>query len=183
MATAYAPTALSAGFLIPLFKVLAGVGVKKSAPQIGRIAASRIVTRTVVRGGVTTTVQTITTAELGITVAGITALSVGAAELLSKFDCKLLCVRDESDVATVVSESLSRPTHVTIDVFDVQTGRVEDYSREYVNPGNSQFKFKIPKTVNVGVKRLDGRADDDPKIQPFSSGNILLAGADDVFKG
>jgi len=169
--------------LIPLLKILGGLTVKRSAPAAIGIGASRIVTRTIVRGGVVKTVQTVSTAQLGISVAGISALSLGAAELIEKFGCKSIYVRGESDAATVVSQALTRPTHVTINVYNAETGKLEDYGREYVNPGNSEFRFKIPNGVDVGVKRLDGRADDDPTIPPFTSGNVLLAGRDDVFAG
>lgn len=170
-------------WVLPLLRVILGLEVRGAATAsvAGRALASRAVTRTVVRGGVTKTIQTVTTAEMGISIAGVTALSLTAAELLKEYDCKALCVQGVSDTGKVISEAFSKPSHVTVNIYNTVTGKFEDYARQYVNPGRFEYSFDLPRSLPLGVKFVEGVADDDKSVKPFRSANILLAGAGDVF--
>ncbi len=173
----------NAGAIGPLaiFRFLLGLGVRGTATAGARAMSSRAVTMSVSRAGVTRSVQVVTTKELGISVAGVVAFSIPAAEAMANHECKSVCIEGVHDLGKVTSSiALPIPTHVTVNIFNGVTRKFEDYRREYVNSGAFEFTFRLPWEPETSVKQFDGRADDDAKIAPFSSGNVLLVRNSDV---
>jgi hypothetical protein len=169
------------GLLVgPILRILLGISVRGTANVAARSVASRAVTMSVSRAGLTSTVQAVTTREIGVSIAGVAALSIPAAELLAEYNCQAIFVKGVDETVTVISNALSRPTHITVEIYNSITGRVEDYRREYANSGNFEFKFQLPWEGSRTVKRLNGRADDDHSVPHFSTGNILFTESHDV---
>lgn len=174
------PSASAIGPLA-ILRFILGLGVRGTATAGARAMASRAVTMSVSRAGVTRTVQVVTTKELGISVAGVVAFSIPAAEAMANYDCRSVCIEGVHEFGKLTSSiALTIPTHVTLNIFNGVTRKFEDYRREYANSGAFEFTFKLPWEPETSVKQFDGRADDDPRIAPFTTGNVLLVRNADV---
>jgi hypothetical protein len=172
----------SASAFLPLvFRVLMGVGVRGTATAGARVMSSRAVSMSVTRSGVTRTMQVVTTRNIGISLTGIVALSVTAAEVVSQYDVKAICVREIDKYATIVTDNvLINPTQLTVNIINAVSNAIEDTKPIYANAGKKEFEFDLPWETGRSVRRFEGFANSNRAVRPFSSGNILFTSSEDV---
>lgn len=168
-------------FVPLLLRILLGVGVRGTATVGARAIASRAVTMSVTRAGVARTMQVVTTREIGISIAGVVALSVTAAEVVAQYDIKAICVREIDKFATVVADNiLINPTQLTVNIFNSVSSMLEKTVPIYANAGRKEFEFELPWETGRYVRRFDGSANSDSSVKKFTSGNVLFTSVEDV---
>jgi hypothetical protein len=172
----------SEAFFPLLFRFLFSSAIRAGGSVAVRSSARTVLTRTVTAGATRKTVQVVTTRELGVSIAGVSYVSVAAAEAIEKHKCTAICVQGQSDSTTLISDNPVRQSiNLAVNFVNVAANRVEHDWGMYVAPGEFRYSIDFPRFLTPGVKRLDGYSPTPNKIKPFSSGNIYLAGMSDVF--
>lgn len=173
----------SAIFAIPIFKFFGSLFVRSASSTAIRSVATTTLTRTVVKNGVVRTMAFTSTRSLGISVAGITAISAEAAELYEKFKPQIIVpLEKENPVSIITSQALEKSMQLIVDVTDPAREIVTSSIPIYANKGKSEFNFILPWEVNnPSIRKLEGRSKYD-NIEPFRSETVLFIPKEEIEK-
>lgn len=180
--TLISATATPAAAALPLLlRILLGTGIRGTANVAAQGMARSAVTMSVRRGAMTASMQVVTTKQIGITITGVLALSVPAAEIVAQHDVKAICVRGIDKYATVVADNfMVNSTQLVVNVYNSVNNSLENSIPLYANVGKKEFEFDLPWETGRHVRRFEGSAKTDRTVRPFSSGNVLFTSTEDV---
>jgi len=173
---------LSAEAFLPLLlRFVFSFAVRREATALAGSAVRSALTRTVVSGTTRKTVQVVSTRQLGISIAGISYLSAPAAEAVEKYNCNAVVIQGKNDTSFIESISvIQKSINLQLNIINVHLSKIEHEKGIYIAPGEFRYSIDFPRSLPLGVKRLEAKALKS-EIEPFYSGNILLAGEHDVF--
>lgn len=157
-------------------------GVRAGASAAVRGVATRAVTRTVVSGGVTRSVQMVASREIGLSIGGVAFVSVAMAQAVEDYNCKAVCVIGNDKDATLASSSpVKEAMNLTINIINAVANTIESDRGIYITPGEFQYSIPFPNFLQNGVKRLEAVS---PRglIKPVSSENFYLAHPLELFR-
>lgn len=161
--------------------VFGTAGVRTGVSVAARSLATATVERVIFPNGVKTVIKTVATKEIGVSLHGVAFISLAAAEIINKFDCKNVSVMGKnSGIACVPVTPPTQAMNFVINLYNTATGEREWERPAYITPKEFQFSIDFPRSVSNGVKHLTAISPQG-LLDPIRSSNFYLAHPMELF--